>query len=489
MENTKTAADKGAVSYPTIVMSPPNDAALSLNIVNGVFPNGISPNTTQRWVGVPGLTRQDASGQQGYIPSLTYAPSFTSEGNLGSSYNSERAMSQCLGDCNIGQLWQYGLQASPFLYTDNSFSGLPNGTTLFAGQIIAPPGYWKGASNHRYVLDVVSQTGTTGAPNGGGTTCKSSGRQWQLVCNSAADLSVGQQVNIGRVTNAMITRIDATSATAVLVTLNKSIEPISAPIPLAFSAPILAPEIQISTKLQGIPNADAWTRGDMVQNAAAAGNGIAAWVNVNAGKPGEWAGVPLGNSNGQIGAGQIANTTGSGDVVLTKSPTVNSLTDTGTTSLNNVTISGTCSGCTGRSLRTAQAFCTGTASSSSTLAMFGAGTSSAPCTSQVQAGGSAQILMNSSGNLSGFAVRCAHSGANSSSGVFSIWDLLNGTEMSGPASGVNTGLTVTYGTTKSNTALFDSTHTFAYGKGDLLRIQFTTQANETLGECEASFNY
>jgi hypothetical protein len=61
--------------------------------------------------------------------------------------------------------------------------------------------------------------------------------------------------------------------------------------------------------------------------------------------------------------------------------------------------------------------------------------------------------------------------------------------MSGPASGVNTGLTVTYGATKPNTALFDSIHTFAYGKGDLLRVQFTTQANETLGECEASFNY
>jgi len=80
-------------------------------------------------------------------------------------------------------------------------------------------------------------------------------------------------------------------------------------------------------------------------------------------------------------------------------------------------------------------------------------------------------------------------GANSSSGVFSIWDLPSGIAMSGPDSGVHTGLTVTYGAVNANTTLFDTAHTFAYAKGDLLRIQFTTQANETLGECEASFDY
>jgi hypothetical protein len=97
--------------------------------------------------------------------------------------------------------------------------------------------------------------------------------------------------------------------------------------------------------------------------------------------------------------------------------------------------------------------------------------------------------MNTSGSMSNLAVRCARSGINSQSGVFSVWDLPSGTAMSGPDSGINTGLTVTYGAAKANTTVFDLIHTFAYAKGDTLRIQFSTQSNETLGGCEASFNY
>ena len=227
----------------------------------------------------------------------------------------------------------------------------------------------------------------------------------------------------------------------------------------------------------------------MELNSRAATNGIAAWVNVAAGIPGTWAGIPLGDSKGQIDSSQISATTGSGNVVLATSPSVNNLTDSGTTRLNNVTIAGTCTGCGGKNLRTAQAFCTGTATPSSTLAMFGAGAATALCTSGVGAESAGQILMTSSGSLSTLAVRCAHAGVNSASGVFSIWDMPSGTAMSDAESGVNTGLTVTYGTGRANTTLFDTLHTYAYSKGDLLRIQFTTQQNETLGNCEASFNY
>jgi hypothetical protein len=73
--------------------------------------------------------------------------------------------------------------------------------------------------------------------------------------------------------------------------------------------------------------------------------------------------------------------------------------------------------------------------------------------------------------------------------MFTVWDLPSGTTLTGAGSGVDTGLTVTFGTAPANTTVFDSTHTFAYSKGDLLRIEFATQANETLGDCEASFNY
>jgi hypothetical protein len=258
---------------------------------------------------------------------------------------------------------------------------------------------------------------------------------------------------------------------------------------LQFSAPLLASEIQMPTKSSAAPSAESWSQGDIEENSKASANGIAAWVNVAAGKPGTWAGIPLGNSIGQINSSQLSGTTGSGNVVLAKSPTVSGLIDTGTTRLNDVTISGTCIGCGGRSLRTAQAFYAGTAPSSSTLTMFAAGMASPSCASEPGTESVAQLLMTTNGELSDLAVRCADTGTNPLSGVFTVWDLPSGTALAGPESGVNTGLTVTYGKAKANTSLFDSAHTFAYAKGDLLRIQFTTQANETLGNCEVSFDY
>ena len=146
-------------------------------------------------------------------------------------------------------------------------------------------------------------------------------------------------------------------------------------------------------------------------------------------------------------------------------------------------------GCGEQDLRTAQAFCAGTAASSATLAMMGAGADSAACSSANVAEDAAQVLMTTNGTVSGLAVRCAHTGVDKESGVFSIWDLPGGTALSGADSGVNTGVTVTYGTTRANTAVFDLAHRFAYHQGDLLRIQFTTAPNESLGDCIAAFNY
>jgi hypothetical protein len=58
-------------------------------------------------------------------------------------------------------------------------------------------------------------------------------------------------------------------------------------------------------------------------------------------------------------------------------------------------------------------------------------------------------------------------------------------------SGVNTGLTVTVGASAANAnrTLIDSTHTFNYEAGDMIRVQFTTAAHETLSDCTASVNY
>jgi hypothetical protein len=50
------------------------------------------------------------------------------------------------------------------------------------------------------------------------------------------------------------------------------------------------------------------------------------------------------------------------------------------------------------------------------------------------------------------------------------------------------GLVVTIGNTAANAnkTILDTEH---YASEDILRIQFTTEANETLGDCTASFNY
>jgi len=311
-------------------MSPPSDTALSLNIVDGKFPSGISPNTTQRWVGVPSLTRYDASGVNGIIPGLTYSPSLTSAGAINTDYTIDHAMTQCFGDCNIGQLWQYGIQASAFLYSDTAFAALPNATTLFAGQIVAPPAYWNGANGSRYALDVVYQTGTTGIPNSGATTCQTSSTAQQFVCTSATDLGTGQHITVGSNTNKVIAYVDATNSASVLVYTTTTLAIVSSATALGFSAPVLGPEMQMPTKSSAAPTSLAWSQGDTQQNSAAAANGVAAWVNVAAGTPGTWAGIPLGNSSGQIAPSQIASTTGSGNVVLAGAPTF-----TGNTTFQN----------------------------------------------------------------------------------------------------------------------------------------------------------
>lgn len=403
MENTRTAADKGSVNYTTLVMSPPNDLALTLNIVNGVFPNGRPPNTTRRWVGIPALTRQDAGGQQGYIPSLTYAPSLTSAGHMTANLDDGRAMSQCIGDCNIGQLWQYGVQASALLYADPSFSGLPNGTTLFAGQLIASPDAWRSGDAGHLAISVIHQAGTTGIPNRGATRCRAMPHAAQLICDSAADLSVGQHINIGPLQNAIIFRIDATIADAVVVSLDRSAGALPSAVVLSYSAPDVGPPMQLRSEAG--PRA--------AQDAHSAS----------------------------------------------------------------------------RETRTVHAYCTGTAAPSSTLTLFGAGATVSTCTAQAGRDDRAQLLMNDGGTVRDLAVRCAHSGVDGKSGAFRIWDLPSGTEMRSADSGRDTGVWVLYGTSPANTTIFDSTHSFSYSKGDLLRLQFTTRSNETLADCEASFSY
>jgi len=443
------------MNAPGIVMIPASDAMASLTLVNTVVSGGGASGTTGgKFVGLPTLSRNDVSGAAGIIPLLSYNPPTRSSGTTTSAYSHMAAPIQFIGDTNINQLYQYGVAASAFLYSDTAYASLPNGTTLYAGQILAPPSYWNGANSKRYAIDVVYQAGTKGTPNGGATTCSGARGTFTLTCSSATDLSQGQRISIGTDSYKEIDSIDATNPSVVLVSLawnngsgrlgsnytNKS---------LSFSAPVLGPEIQLPTKSSAAPTALAWSQGDIEQNSGATANGIAAWVNIAAGTPGKWAGIPLGDSNGKITASQLS------------------------------------------SARTAQAFCAGTASSSSTLLLFGAGTSQTACTQVPGPQTLQQVLLTTDGVLSNLAVRCGHPGSQPSSGTFTVWDLPSGAAMSNAVSGINTGLIITIGNAagNANKTLIDTRHTYTYAAGDMIRIQFTTQANETLADCTASFNY
>ena len=189
--------------------------------------------------------------------------------------------------------------------------------------------------------------------------------------------------------------------------------------------------MQLPTKTNSAPTYGTWLQGDLEGNSGAVDNGIAGWVNVEAGTPGRWAAIPLGNDKGQLAASQLSETTGAGKVVLSNSPTVNGLTDEGIAHLNKVTISGSCTGCGGPALRTAQAFCAGTAASSSTVAMMNAEAPSAQCATAKVTEDAAQVLMTTNGTISDLAVRCAHTGEvkkaeSSASGIFPAERLLMG---------------------------------------------------------------
>ena len=577
LDKSGTACGTNAAGTNCTLLSvfPSNETAVYIAGTNATMDIASGAQSTPPIVGLPGAIRGNGNGTAGYASHTTYSVPYRSLNSqaLG-SVSANAATFQCLTDCYFNQIYQYGTFASPFLEADTTFAALPNGTTLFAGQVLAPPANWASgsATNQRFPVDVVYQSGTTGSPNYGVTTCTSPGgglvcsgpsatikatscasnvltvttsantfgknQQMYLigtresflngyngtgglfinssatsstvtfpfvcpsgfngnssdtgtvVVSSTVDLGYKQHISIpGEFANNQINSINALNPAAVLITLNSRVKAFSSPAALKYSPPVVGLEMQFPTKASAAPTSGTWAQGDTEQNSGAMPNGIAAWVNVASGKPGKWAGIPLGNSSGQINSSQISGTTGSGNVVLAVSPTVSGLTDSGTTNLNNVAIRGTCSGCGGTNLRTVQAYCTGTAPDSSIVAMFGAGSATPSCASLVGAESVAQVLMTTKGTLSGLAVRCGHAGSSASSGAFSIWDLPSGTAMSAADSGINTGLTVTYGTASANTTLFDTTHTFSYAMGDLLRIQFTTQARETLGNCEASFNY
>lgn len=133
--------------------------------------------------------------------------------------------------------------------------------------------------------------------------------------------------------------------------------------------------------------------------------------------------------------------------------------------------------------RFAFGYCTGTApSNAKNLVLYGLGSFSTNCSST---NSQASLYMApTSGTVSDLAISCGTSGVSETSGVFTLYDYPNG---GGEA--INTGLTVTYGTTAAKNVVRDTTHTHSYSAGDRFVVTYTTKANETLANCNASFVY
>lgn len=115
--------------------------------------------------------------------------------------------------------------------------------------------------------------------------------------------------------------------------------------------------------------------------------------------------------------------------------------------------------------------CTGVGTAASTLGLYGTGANvvATTCSSVLIGTG---IVMQAPGTLSILTATATAAGTNGSSGVLTV--LKNG---------AGTTLTCTFGTT---TACVDGTHSVAYVAGDLISLQFTTQAAETLAGVKAS---
>lgn len=166
----------------------------------------------------------------------------------------------------------------------------------------------------------------------------------------------------------------------------------------------------------------------------------------------------------------LRNTTvvgATGGFALNNSGTV--LVKEGNTFTNGITNTGTVTGQQGQGILYGS--CTGVATASQTLTVFSLGeTTATTCT--VTGAGTIGQVMSKSGSASGLFVQAAAAGTNASSGAFTVFLNHNGTNTA-------QALTCTVGTgTSCNDGA--SAHAFAYVAGDIITVQFTTQAADTL---------
>jgi hypothetical protein len=134
--------------------------------------------------------------------------------------------------------------------------------------------------------------------------------------------------------------------------------------------------------------------------------------------------------------------------------------------------------------RTFVSYCIGTATASSTLYMYQLGAGATSCNVTSLNRFETVAMTETAGTVRLLGVRCGTTGAGPSSGVFTLYDVA-----AGGSTATSTDLTVTYGTTTANRLVQDTTHSYPYTAGDTFYLQFTTQASETLANCNVSFVY
>ncbi len=453
--------NNSADPIPAITMTPGNDAALSLTVRNSLLGQ---ETAAQRWVGLPMLVRDDTTGGDGYYNDFSFSGGSVLSTGFKGSIGSEAIANGTIGDFNVSQLWQHKVFAPSLLESDAAFAALPNATTLYKGQAIAPPVSW-GANTLRYPLDVVYQSGTTGTPNGGNTTCTASSSAGTLTCSSATDLNIGEYLSLSGTTGMEITNVNALNSGAVVVSVNSTPGNVTTPAPLSFTPPALGPEIQLPTKSSTAPSGSSTTysQGDFIENSGASANGIAGWVNTAPGAPGSWAAIPLGNAGGQLSLAQVTNGTQSASPVCPNG-TGGALTTSGCTSnWPGQSFSGSCMGTF--------------SSTAGTEALYNAGQiASTECNANAAGAGPGSIVLMQSGvNIVKLTCDASTAGASSTSGACTVRDLTAGT---------NTAATCTIGTatscTWSGSAAVTAGHQYAI-------LATSAGAGETLANVSAAF--
>ena len=190
---------EAASPAPNIVLLNSPDTAVLKTCNNSILSNN--------FINMPGLQRGSLNGSNGYCPQGASTPSGKSAFSGGGSI-SQTSIVEDLTDVNLDQLWQDGVQASAFMYSDYALAAVPNATTLYEGQIIAPPTYWVSSTPARYALEVVKTPGTTGTPNYGVTTANNTGQSASNVILASPSAS-----------------ITATSCTGTTLTVTSSLNP------------------------------------------------------------------------------------------------------------------------------------------------------------------------------------------------------------------------------------------------------------------------